>query len=104
MEENDLVICPKCGAEMKHYDFVTRVIRGEYGKKRYFRVERRYCKKCRSVLRVTPEDLYGKKQYEARIIDGFKSGAYDIFMEEFEDYPSEQTIKRWLATKKPPNR
>ena len=95
MEKNDGVICGRCKTEMKHYDFVTRVVRTGYGRKRYLRVERRYCPKCRRTVRMTPEGLYQFKQYEADIIDGFVNGSNEIFMEEFEDYPTEQTIKNW---------
>ena len=92
--------CRICGLELKHYDYVRRLVRIEYGRRKKIFVERRYCKQCRTVVRVLPDTLYPYKQYERKIIDGFVSGAFDIFMSEYEDYPAEITVKRWINARK----
>lgn len=98
MVVNNSAICPVCGNEMKHYDTVERVARGKYGRKYKVSVRRFCCHSCGAVRRATPKQLYSRKQYEAAIIDGFLSGELDISMIEFEDYPTEQTIKNWMRS------
>lgn len=87
--------CPLCGKEIKHYDHVHRSVRGEYGARRWIDIQRFVCSGCGSVHSELPFELLPHKHYEARIIKGFIFGAYSLSDLEFEDYPSENTIKRW---------
>ena len=96
MAGNDGATCRKCGGTLAHYDRVTRVVRTGFGKRYSETVERRRCLDCGATVRITPATLYSYKQYEAAVIDGFVSGTLDISMLEFEDYPTEQTIRNWI--------
>ena len=90
------MICEKCGGALAHYDRVDRVVRTGFGKRYSEPIERMRCRKCGATFRQIPDKLYARKQYEASIIDGFLSGALDISMLEYEDYPTEQTIQNWI--------
>ena len=49
----DKEICEKCGAVLKHYDRVTRIVKGKGGVKSYIHVERYRCPKCKTCLLYT---------------------------------------------------
>lgn len=87
--------CEKCGNDLKHYDRVTRIVKGKNGTKTYIHVERYKCSKCHTIHRVLPECVHPYKQYDAEIIDGVIEGLIDSDTLGFEDYPCEMTMKRW---------
>ena len=62
--------CLECGAVLKHFDFVSR-----------------------SVL---PDEFFPYKQYSAEIINGVLDGSITSDTLEYEDYPCEATMHRWL--------
>ena len=89
------ILCRECGGKMKRYDCVRRVVRtGDTGKKIVF-VERYHCTKCGRIYRMLPENLIPYKQYDSRIIKGVLEGEITQDTIGYEDYPSEETIKRW---------
>lgn len=45
----DKKICKKCGAVLKHYDRVVRIVKGKGGVKSYIHVERYRCPKCKTI-------------------------------------------------------
>ena len=83
----DKKICEKCGAVLKHYDRVTRIVKGKGGVKSYIHVERYRCPKCKTIHRFLPECVHPYKQYDAEIIDGVIEGLIDSDTLGFEDYP-----------------
>lgn len=87
--------CGKCGSEMKHYDWVKRLVRRKGGEKEFIKIERMRCKNCGHVKRILPEDVKKFKQYEADIINGVKAGYITPDTFGFEDYPCEMTMERW---------
>lgn len=87
--------CEKCGNDLKHYDRVTRIVKGKNGTKTYIHVERYKCSKCHTIHRVLPECVHPYKQYDAEIIDGVIEGLIDSDTLGFENYPCEMTMKRW---------
>lgn len=88
-------ICPYCGGELVGYDHTTRFIREEYGIKRRVQIKRMRCKVCRKVHNAIPADVSPYKQYRKDIVEGFRDGSLSTFNAEYEDCPSELTIKRW---------
>lgn len=89
--------CPICGKEIKRYDKVHRIIKGEYGKRRWIDIQRLLCSGCGALHSELPFELLPYKHYEAQIIEGFIFERYSSCDLEFEDYPSETTIKRWKS-------
>lgn len=87
--------CPNCGGKLKHYDYVNRKVKEEYGKSHYIHIERLICNNCGSVHRVLNPNILPFKQYRSDIIYGFAYGDYNNSSLKYEDYPSESTIKRW---------
>ena len=61
--------CPYCGGNLKHYDYVNRKIKEEYGKFHYIHVERLICKQCNSIHRVLDSNIIPFKQYRSDIVD-----------------------------------
>ena len=88
-------ICPTCGSKMKRYDKVRRIVRKRYGQVKRIDIRRMICQGCGSMHSELPYELLPYKHYEAEIIRGFILGSYSSCDLEFEDYPSETTIKRW---------
>lgn len=88
-------ICPKCCVPLKKYDTVKRIVRGKNHSKKIVSIERYRCPKCQAIHRILPGTLYPYKQYEADIIDGVIQNLIDPDTLGFEDFPCEQTMKRW---------
>ena len=92
--------CKKCKKSINHYDYVKRNIRIENGEKIKILVERQYCKECKYYKRILPEYVLPYKHYRKDIIYGFITNKLNGNMLEYEDYPSESTIKRWKMHEK----
>lgn len=92
--------CPDCGGELKHYDYVRRVVKTKRGEKTFFSMERVYCKSCRKVHRVLTDDIIPYKQYEREVIEGVVEGLIDSDTLGFENYPSEKQMDRWRDSQK----
>ena len=91
--------CGYCGGKLKHYDTVFRIVRKKYGKIDRIQIERLRCERCRKLYRILPDDILPFKHYEKRIIKGVLSGTITPDDLEYEDYPSEMTMKRWKKDK-----
>ena len=90
-------VCPRCGAgALACYDNVRRIVRTRGGKITWTRIRRLACRACGALHNELPDTLLPHKHYEADIIGGFVSAQYSSLDLEFEDYPSESTVKRWL--------
>jgi hypothetical protein len=92
--------CPVCGGKLKRYDKVKRLIKTEYGHKKWIDVERFVCTECHRMHRVIPNDILPYKQYEKHIIEGFINNTLDSYRLEYEDFPSESIINEWKRTQK----
>lgn len=88
-------ICPNCGGSLKYYDSVSRIVRGKRRFSNYVKIRRLRCSNCRGIYREIPDYIYPYKQYEAEIIDGVTEGYITSDTIGFEDYPCEDTMKRW---------
>lgn len=97
-----MLLCPFCGSQLKHRDYVMRIVK--YGGKRYswIIVERTICPGCYTVRRLLPNDILPYKHYAREVIEGFVSGKYEVEDDSliFEDYPCEMTIARWRRSHK----
>lgn len=89
-------MCLKCGKILKHYDFVPRGVRMKNRHVNIIKVERLRCPVCKHVRRILPNYLYPNKQYSATIIDGVLNGGITNDILEYEDYPCESTMRRWM--------
>lgn len=88
-------LCPRCGAELKHYDTVRRIVRGKYGISRRTYVNRLRCCGCGSIHRALPSFIFPLKHYEKEIINGVLEGLITPETLGFEDYPCEATMEHW---------
>lgn len=95
----DKRICAKCNGELRHYDTVKRIVIRKGGVKKKVYVERLKCIKCGRVMRILPDNVRPHKLYEADIIDSVVEGVIDVNTLGFEEFPSEDTMKRWRAGK-----
>lgn len=89
------MVCPICGGEVRHRDYVRRIVRTGGSEKEWIVVERFECSECRLVRRYLPEWLMPFKHYRRDIIEGFVGGWLDNGDLRFEDYPCDMTILRW---------
>lgn len=94
------LLCPICGGALKYVGPVKRMVRTEYGKKEWIKIRRMKCMKCGVVHRELPDNLIPFKQYDAEIIEGVINGDITSEVIEYEDFPSEMTMKRWLRSQK----
>lgn len=92
--------CKRCGGELKHRDYVKRLVKTKGGEKNFIRVERMICKSCSSIFRILPEGLEPFKHYEKEVIDGVLEGFIDSDTLGYENYPHEVTMERWKKSHK----
>lgn len=87
--------CPNCKEKLKRYDTVKRIVRGKNHSKKHVAIERYKCPKCKTIHRDLSEYVYPFKHYEADIIDGVVEGLIGPDTLGYEDFPCEETMKRW---------
>lgn len=92
------MICILCGKELVYQDSVKRIKKTKYGEKSFVLVPRYLCKNCHTIRRYLPDDLVRMKHYEKEVITGVIEGLITSETLGFEDYPSEETMKRWIAS------
>ena len=89
------VRCPDCGDAARYYDSVKRKLRIEYGKSTLMYIKRYKCVNCGRIHRLLSADILPFKHYKAEIVFGVLSGRISSECVEYEDYPTELTMKRW---------
>lgn len=89
------LICLGCGGELKHRDYVKRIIKSDGGKIKWIIIPRLICCKCGKVHRQLPNSLKPFKHYNAHIIYGVINGSITSNDIKYEDYPCEMTMSRW---------
>lgn len=92
-------VCPNCGNSLKYYDKTKRIVRTKGRKSKYIKIRRVKCNKCRTIHRELPDDIVPYKQYEYEVIYGVIEGLISPEVLGFEDYPCEQTMKKWKREK-----
>ena len=95
MVEFGIRICPDCGGDLVKYDRRKRIVRLGFGRKVWTTLTRFRCQGCRRYHREIPKNSLPFKQYDRRIVEGFRSGRLNTCMDAYEDYPCDGTIKNW---------
>lgn len=88
--------CPYCGRMMRQYDKIDRLVIRKYGIREKTKIVRNRCDKCAVTLRELPDWLLPYKHYDKNIIIGVVEGLITPETLGFEDYPCENTMKRWV--------
>ncbi len=88
--------CPLCSGDLKYYDKVKRLIKKEYGIKQYIDIRRFKCSKCKRIHREIPRFITPYRQYTSNIILDVLNGTITSDWLEYEDFPNEVTMKRWM--------
>ena len=94
------VCCPVCGGILKPYDHVMRGIRMEAGTKEHMYIRRLKCRQCGRIHRELPGRLLPYIQYDRSIVMGVINGLITTDDLNYEDYPCEMTMVRWLMRSK----
>ena len=100
MVRNNASTCPTCGGKLKPYDKVLRVVRTKGRKTKRVSIRRLRCTECGGLHREIPQYICPYKQYEKDVIQGVLEGLITSETLGYEDYPSEMTMRRWLASHK----
>ena len=95
MVSDEKLTSRNCGARVKRYDHVSRIIRTKGRKTSRVKVERFRCPLCRQIHRELPDYIFPYKQYEAEVIRGVLEGFITCETYGYEDYPCEMTMIRW---------
>ncbi len=88
--------CPHCGGELKYRDSRPRIHCREGGTKEWIIIRRLKCHECGELHSELPDCLVPYKHYDSEIIAGVIDGIVTPDDADSEDYPCEETIKRWL--------
>lgn len=89
-------VCPVCGGVLKYRDSRPRIRRKEGGLKEHLMIRRLRCVGCHRYHNELPDCLVPHKHYEAEVISGVIDGVVTSEDEDSEDFPSLQTMLRWL--------
>lgn len=92
--------CKRCGGELKHRDYVKRIVKTKGGEKTFIQIERMICKSCGSIFRILPEGLEPFKHYEKEVINGVIEGLITTDTLGYENFPTELTMERWKKSHK----
>lgn len=91
----ETTICPYCGGIATYHSQVKRTVKSKCGEVEEIKVKTFKCSHCGKMHRDLPDYLTPHKQYRNDIIDGFINDLLSKKDLEYEDYPSENTIRRW---------
>lgn len=88
--------CPKCGGNLHYRDSRPRIRKKDGGEKQRLMIRRLRCSNCKSLHNELPDCLVPYKHYESEVISGVIDGDIDPKDDMNEDYPCEETMKRWI--------
>jgi hypothetical protein len=89
-------ICPKCRGTLEYRDSRKRILKHEGGARDLLMIRRFRCRQCCSYHNELPDCLVPYKHYEAEVISGVIDGVVTPYDSDSEDYPSFETMRRWL--------
>lgn len=95
MVSDGVLLCPKCGGQLRYYDRIRRMVRTKGGDIYWIKLRRLICNDCGTNHRELPNTLLPYKHYEARIVRGVVLGDISSYELDYEDYPCEMTMRRW---------
>ena len=87
--------CPICGATLKYYDTVKRLVRTKERKTTRLYIRRLKCVSCNKLHRELPKIIFPFKQYERELIQGVLEKLITPNTLGYEDYPCEATMRLW---------
>lgn len=88
--------CPNCHGELRLYDHVIRMVKTKKGIKNYIYIRRMKCQNCGKIHRELPPHVLPYIQYDKDIVMGVLSGQITPDDLDYEDYPCEMTMVRWI--------
>ncbi len=88
--------CPNCSGGLRLYDHVMRIVKTKKGVKNYIYIRRMKCQKCGKIHRELPPHVLPYIQYDKDIVMGVLSGQITPDDLDYEDYPCEMTMVRWI--------
>lgn len=91
------IACPVCGGSLHLYDHVMRTIRTKRGIKNHIYIRRVKCSECGKIHRELPTHVLPYIQYDKDIVMGVLSGQINSDDLDYEDYPCEMTMIRWIS-------
>lgn len=90
------LLCPCCAGRLIYFDTVKRKLWTKHRKKQIVYIPRYRCPACNTVHRALPENVVPYQRYEAELIRGVLEGLITVETLDYEDYPCEATMRRWL--------
>lgn len=87
--------CPHCGGTLCYRDSRKRICRLEGGKSIRLIIRRLRCEKCHFIHNELPDCVSPHKQYATDVISGVLDGIISSEDEDSEDYPCQETMRRW---------
>lgn len=73
-----------------------RIVKTKKGVKNYIYIRRMKCQKCGKIHRELPQHVLPYIQYDKDIVMGVLSGQITSDDLDYEDYPCEMTMIRWI--------
>lgn len=87
--------CPYCGGTLCYRDSRKRICRLEGGKSIRLIIRRLRCEKCHFIHNELPDCVSPHKHYATEVISGVLDGIVSSEDEDSEDYPCQETMRRW---------
>ncbi|MEY8428153.1 DUF6431 domain-containing protein [Lachnospiraceae bacterium 46-15] len=88
-------VCPLCSAFLKPRDRRKRIVKQYGGKFVYVYIRRSKCEACGKLHNELPDFLIPYKHYASEVVENVVDGAVTSEDLLAEDYPCEETMKRW---------
>ncbi len=88
--------CPICGGSLRYRDSRKRIRQKEGGVKEHLQIRRFRCRGCGALHNELPDCLTPHKHYETEVIAGVIEGTVSDSDLDSEDFPSRETMERWL--------
>lgn len=91
-------ICPICQSPVSHRDWKPRIKKLDGGLVQWLVIERRQCENegCRRIHSILPDILMPYKHYVSDLIMGVIDGDVEPEDPVNEDYPCDETMRRWM--------
>lgn len=88
--------CPCCGGELRYRDSRKRIHKHEGGITDFIIIRRLKCLRCGTLHVELPDCSVPYKHYDSDVISGVIDEIVTPDDEDSEDYPCQETMKRWI--------